>query len=311
MPIAYISHSHCLKHQAGQGHPEQPQRLLAIEAALREAGLWSNLDHYQAQPVTEEQILRVHSASHWALLLQQAAAAEQSSLAYLDPDTAMNPFSLDAALYAAGAAVQAVDLLMQGQQKRVFCAVRPPGHHAERHKPMGFCLLNNIAIAAAHALTSYAVERLAIVDFDVHHGNGTQDIFQHESRVLFCSSHQDPFYPYTGQAVAAPHILNVPLAAGVDGNVFRHSIEQECLPHLHHFAPQLLLVSAGFDGHLADPLAQLNLTADDYFWMGTELVKIAQQYCDGRIIASLEGGYDLAALGQSVVAYIQALNDLS
>jgi acetoin utilization deacetylase AcuC-like enzyme len=225
----------------------------------------------------------------------------------LDPDTAMGPHTLDAALRAAGAVVHAVDLVMSGEFQAIFCAVRPPGHHAERNRAMGFCFFNNVAVGAAHALAAHGLERVAIVDFDVHHGNGTEHIFENEPRVLFCSSFQHPFYPFTGHETDTPHIVNITLPAGSDGTRFRQEVEAHWLHRLHEFKPQLVMVSAGFDAHAEDDMSHVRLREPDYIWITRELKKVADQYAGGRIVSTLEGGYNLSALGRSAVAHVDAL----
>jgi len=231
----------------------------------------------------------------------------RTELVWLDPDTAMNPHSAEAALHAAGAAVLGVDLAMSGEAGCAFCNVRPPGHHAERGRAMGFCLFNNVAVGAAHALEEHALERVAILDFDVHHGNGTEDIFAGERRILFCSTFQHPYYPYSGTGACADNVVNVPLPAGTDGKVFRDAVTEHWLPRVEAFAPQLVMVSAGFDAHREDELAQLRLVEDDYAWVTTEIKRLADTHASGRIVSSLEGGYALGALGRSVVAHLNAM----
>lgn len=225
----------------------------------------------------------------------------------LGGDTFMMPKTLEAALRAAGAVVKGVDLVMQRESKAAFCAVRPPGHHAERDRAMGFCYFNNVAIGAAYALAEYGLERVAIIDFDVHHGNGTEHIFERESRVLFCSSFQHPFYPFTGHETETDHIVNITLPAGTDGQGFRREVELHWGPALHHFKPQLVMISAGFDAHISDEMSHLRLREADYDWVTTLLKGIADQYADGRIVSTLEGGYDHGALARSVMSHLDAL----
>jgi acetoin utilization deacetylase AcuC-like enzyme len=235
------------------------------------------------------------------------AKAPNEDRAWLDPDTCMNPHTLSAALHAAGAVVHGVDLVMSGQGRTAFCNVRPPGHHAERDHAMGFCIFNNISVGAAHARQVHRLERVAIVDFDVHHGNGTEDIFRDEPNVLFCSTFQHPLYPNTGTATDSDHIVNVPLAAGANGDSFRAAVESHWLPKLEAFAPELVLISAGFDAHVEDDIADLRLVERDFAWVTAEIKKIADRYAGGRVVSSLEGGYALSALGRSVAAHINAL----
>ncbi|WP_185235187.1 histone deacetylase family protein [Teredinibacter franksiae] len=308
MPVtAYLTHPVCLQHDMGAGHPECPQRLSAINDALVHARVMDFLRCREAKPVEVHQLKRVHTRDYIASV-HSAAPAE--GMIALDSDISMNQYSLEAAQMAAGAAVQAVDLVMHGEADNAFCAVRPPGHHAERERAMGFCIFNNIAVAAAHALEHYGLERVAIVDFDVHHGNGSEDIFKNEPRVMLCSSFQHPFYPYSCGPSAEGHLVNVRLPAGTDSETFRAALEEQWFPQLRRFKPQMIFISAGFDAHRRDPLAQLNLLEADYSWVTREIKKLAEQCCEGRIVSSLEGGYDLQALGTSVVAHIKVLSGL-
>lgn len=304
---AYLSHAECLRHEMGEDHPECPQRLSAIEDALHSAGLFDLLHHHEAPLASEEQLKRAHGANYVDALI---AAAPQEGRVYLDGDTSMNPYSLRAALRAAGAVVQAVDLVMSGKETTAFCNVRPPGHHAEHRRAMGFCLFNNVAVGAAHAVHHHGIERLAVLDFDVHHGNGTEDIFDAELRVMLCSSFQHPFYPYKAGASVDGHRINVPLPAGTTGREFRRAVAAAWFPQLERFRPQLILVSAGFDAHRDDPLANLNLTEEDYDWITREIMAIAGRHAEGRVIATLEGGYALPALGRSAATHIRALMNL-
>lgn len=304
MTIAYITHPDCLLHDAGSYHPERPERLQAIQDQLVRSGLEFVLRSYDAPLVDRIHLERVHDREYVEFIFQ--SSPEEGYLP-LDGDTVMMPRTLDAALRAAGAVVQGVDLVTKGETPSAFCAVRPPGHHAERNRAMGFCYFNNIAVGAAYALDVIGLERVAIVDFDVHHGNGTEHIFQEDPRVLFCSSFQHPFYPFTGHETDTPHIVNIPLKAGAGGQEFREQTEIHWLPRLRAFEPQLVMISAGFDGHLEDEMAQLQLTEADYTWVTEQLKDIAAQYADGRIVSSLEGGYALGALGRSVAAHLNAL----
>ncbi len=304
MTLAYITHQQCHQHAMGAHHPEQPARLDAINDRLIASGLMMMLNQYDAPLASREQLLRVHDADY---IDQVFARSPSDGLAWLDGDTAMNPFSLDAALRAAGANTLAVDLVMSGANSQAFCAVRPPGHHAEHNKAMGFCFFNNIAVAAAHAIAEHGLKRVAIVDFDVHHGNGTEDIFSGDDRVLFCSSFQHPFYPHTGYDTDVPNIINAPLPAGTDGSSFREAITASWLPAIDSFAPELILISAGFDGHREDPMAQFNLLEFDYAWITIQLMKLADKHAAGRAVSSLEGGYHLHALARSVSAHLKAL----
>lgn len=309
METLYISHEDFLKHQMTPGHPESPARLTAIEDVLKAGGLWQRLEHVPAADCGVEQLQRVHDKAHIDLIFQQAAGASAGRLVTIDPDTYMNPHTLSAARKAAGAVVLAVDSVLSANTEAAFCAVRPPGHHAERSQAMGFCFFNNVAVGTAHALGTHGLKRVAVVDFDVHHGNGTQDIFQNEARVLFCSTHQHPFYPGTGNRSSADNIVNVPLPAGADGRLFRRAINDDWLPALHDFKPEMLFISAGFDAHRDDPLAALGLIEEDYYWVTQQLIDVARQHCRGRVVSSLEGGYNLSALGASVAAHLSAFLD--
>ena len=304
MIIAYISHPDCMLHEMGDDHPEQPARLSAISDGLISSGLETALQHYDAPQASRDQLLRVHDSKHIEALY---AAAPQQGLIWLDGDTAMNPHTLEAALRAAGSVCLAVDLLLENNLQRAFCAVRPPGHHAERHRAMGFCFFNNIAVGAAHALEHHGLKRVAIVDFDVHHGNGTENIFAGDERVLFCSTYQHPFYPDIGRVGQHANVIRCPLPADSDGDAFRNAVEQHWLPALEQFKPELVMISAGFDGHAEDDLANLRLRESDYQWITDELCRVADTHAQRRIISCLEGGYNLDALPNSVVAHLKAL----
>jgi len=304
MTMRVYTHPACLLHDTGPGHAERPQRLRAVTEALREA-FPDRLDWREAPRASRGQLLRAHAPG----LLDAVLETHPRERTMLDPDTVLSPDSDEAALRAAGAAAAAVDAALAGPAPRAFCAVRPPGHHATHGIAMGFCLFNNIAIAALHALEAHGLERVAIVDFDVHHGNGTQAIFEHDRRVLFASSHQWPLYPGTGarNETGAGNIVNAPLPPDADGAPFRATWTDALLPAVDAFRPQLLLVSAGFDAHRRDPLAQLRLEAGDYAWITRELVRLANRHCAGRIVSTLEGGYDLEALRESSVAHVGEL----
>lgn len=304
MTVAYITHPSCRLHEMGANHPESPQRLAAIHKQLADSGLLDHLVSLEAAAATPEQLALAHPGTTVEHII---ASAPAEGLSWLDGDTAMNPHSLDAALHAAGAVCQAVDGVLDGQFQRAFCAVRPPGHHAEAALPMGFCLFNNVAIAALQALARGQVTRLAILDFDVHHGNGTVDIFKDDPRVMVCSSFQYPFYPGRLQTLQRQHIVNTPLPAGTASQPFRAAIERQWLPALQQFSPELVLVSAGFDAHRQDPLAQLNLEDEDYRWLTEFIVLIANSYSEGRVVSVLEGGYHLDALARSCHQHIAAL----
>ena len=282
MTVAYISHPECLLHEMGSNHPEQPARLRALSDSLISSGLETAVKHYAAPQASREQLLRAHSIEHIDALY---AAAPEEGLAWLDGDTAMNPHTLEAALRAAGSACLAVDLLLENTFQRAFCAVRPPGHHAERHRAMGFCLFNNVAVGAAHALEHHGLKRVAIVDFDVHHGNGTENIFADDERVLFCSTYQHPFYPDIGRVGQYANVIRCPLAAGSDGAAFRHAVREQWLPALEEFKPELVMISAGFDGHAEDELANLKIDESDYQWVTNEICRVAETHAKGRVIS--------------------------
>jgi len=303
--IRLYTHPACLAHDTGPGHAERPERLMAVLEALTAA--FPDLKPHAAPRATRGQLLRVHAPT----LLEQVLETRPATRVMLDPDTALSPATAEAALRAAGAAVAAVDAVLDGETMRAFCAVRPPGHHATGETAMGFCLFNNVAIAAAHALAKHGLARVAIADFDVHHGNGTQAIFEQDPRVLFLSSHQWPLYPGTGGADerGAGNIHNAPLPAGAGGGLFRAAWRGRLLPELDRFAPQLVLVSAGFDAHRRDPLASLQLEADDYAWLTRELLAVARRHAQGRLVSLLEGGYDLEALRECSIAHVGAMLD--
>jgi acetoin utilization deacetylase AcuC-like enzyme len=307
MQTAYISHPLCLKHDMGAHHPESPARIHAIEDRLIASGLLHYLQQHDAPAATREQLMRVHDAAYIDSI---ESSVPPQGIVHLDGDTALNPFSYQAALRASGAVVLGVDLVMSGQAENVFCNIRPPGHHAERARAMGFCIFNNVAVGAAHALAKYGLQRVAIADFDVHHGNGTENIFHDEPRVMLCSTFQHPFYPNLGADSGNDHIINAPLAAGTGGEEFRAAVMQHWLPALERFQPELLLISAGFDAHRDDDMAMIKLTEADYAWVTGALKNIADKYAQGRIVSALEGGYELQALGRSVLAHIKVLSGL-
>ena len=302
-PLRIYSHPACLVHQPGAAHAERPQRLEAVNEALREA--FPELQWEEAPRATRGQLLRVHDDALLALVLDSHVDGPTP----LDPDTVLAPGSAEAALRAAGAGVAAVDAVLGGSVRRAFCAVRPPGHHATATTAMGFCLFNSIAVAAAHACDKHGLARVAVVDFDVHHGNGTQAIFDADPRVMYLSSHQLPLYPDTGYVHerGIGNVLNAPLAPGSGGKEFRAAWRERLLPALDGFRPQLLFISAGFDAHRLDPLAQLQLEAEDYRWLTGELIDIAVRHGQGRVVSMLEGGYDLQALRECSVAHVAAL----
>jgi acetoin utilization deacetylase AcuC-like enzyme len=310
MTTAYITHPDCLRHEMGPGHPESPERLTAINEQMRSSGLIDELQCLEAPLASAADLKRVHRPAYVDLIFSHAP---EEGYVQLDPDTAMNPYSLDAARRAAGAGVLAIDELLAGRARNAFCAVRPCGHHATPGRSMGFCIFNNVAVATAYALESLNIERVAVIDFDVHHGNGTEEIFsapQWQKRVLMASFFQHPFYPYSGTDSPAPNMINVPLPAGSGGAAASQAVEREWLPALEEFKPELILISAGFDAHREDLLGGLALVEADYAWMTRELMKLAARHSHGRIVSMLEGGYNLSALGRSAVAHVKTLAGL-
>jgi acetoin utilization deacetylase AcuC-like enzyme len=308
MSAAFVTHADCLKHDMGAHHPERPARLTAIEDQLIASGVGQHLARHDAPLATDEQLARVHPIEYVRAIRD---AAPEAGTVHLDPDTAMNPWTLRAALRAAGAAVLAVDLTMTDKVNAAFCAVRPPGHHACRARPMGFCIFNNVAIAARHAVQAHGIERVAIIDFDVHHGNGTEDIFENDEHVLMASIFQHPFYPYSGTEDPAPNMVNIPLPAGAGSKQFRDAVRTAWIPALEEFKPQFVCFSAGFDAHAEDDMAMLRFTDADYGWVTEQVKDIAGRYASGRMVSMLEGGYALSALGRSAVQHIRVLAGLN
>lgn len=311
MPTLYYSHADFLDHNTGPNHPESAARLRAIQQALAD-NPFQSLQRLPA-PIPSDIETKLALIHNPTMIERVLDGIPKQGLSYFDADTVASPGSKQAAFRAVGAVCDAVDKICTGQADKAFCAVRPPGHHAMPGYPMGFCLFNNIAIAAEYARRHYGLERIAIVDFDVHHGNGTQAAFYQQAQVLYASSHQWPHYPGSGapQETGVGNIINVPLAAGTNGEIFRSKYREIILPVLKKFNPQLILISAGFDAHKDDPLASLRLVEDDFRWLTEELVLIAEASCKGRIISSLEGGYHLKALGASVAAHVAALAGFS
>lgn len=306
MTTGYITHSDFLKHEMGSHHPECPERIQAINDQLIRSGIDRFLHHLDAPLASEDQLELVHSPEHIAFVKERSPA---SGYYMLDGDTIMNPYTWSAALRAAGAAIAGVDAVMKGEVENVFCAVRPPGHHAEPTRSMGFCVFDNVAVAARYAMEEYGISRVAIIDFDVHHGNGTEAAFFNDPSVLMCSFFQHPFYPYSGLDKAR-NMVNVPLPAATRGDVVRSIVEEQWLPRLREFEPELIIISAGFDAHREDDLGQMGLVEDDYAWITRKLKEVANQFAHGRIVSCLEGGYNLSALGRSVVAHVRALADI-
>ena len=307
MPAAFITHADCLKHEMGAHHPERPERLCAIEDQLIASGLGAMLARYEAPLASDADLALVHPIEYVRAVRD---AAPESGIVHLDPDTAMNRWTLQAALRAAGAAVLAVDLVVEKKATSAFCAVRPPGHHACRARPMGFCVFNNVAVAARHAQSRYGIERVAILDFDVHHGQGTQAVVELDRTLFYGSTHQYPLYPGTGsprERGIDNNVVNVPLPAGAGGPEFRAAWGDRILPALDRFEPELVIISAGFDAHAADPLAGLEVETEDFVWLTQEFLAIADQYAQGRVVSVLEGGYDLTALAESVATHVRTL----
>ncbi len=305
MTTYLFTHTACLDHNPGPHHPECPARLKSVLAAL-DAPAFDALVRRQAPLASVDDLALVHPRQY---IDQTLRAVPSEGVNQLDEDTFLSPGSGDAALRAAGAVVAAVDAVMSGEAKNAFCAVRPPGHHAEPHKAMGFCVFNNVAIAARHAQQVHGARRVAIVDFDVHHGNGTQAVAEQDSSLFYASTHQWPLYPGTGSAkeTGLGNIVNAPMKAGAGGPDLRHAFNEWIMPGLGSFAPDLLIISAGFDAYKDDPLAGLNWDENDYAWITDQLLSFAKRYCQGRVVSSLEGGYDLAGLGLCAATHVATL----
>ena len=305
MKTAYFYDPDCSLHEMGASHPESPDRIRVIHQALSDAKLFdSSLEQIEIEPAKKSDLVLAHTLNHVSRIFDSAPA---DGSIQLDPDTSMNPHSLRAALLAAGSVIQAVDAVVSGNYYNAFCNVRPPGHHAEQHRPMGFCIFNNIAVGIHHALKQATINRIALIDFDVHHGNGTEDIFREDERVLLCQTFQSPFYPFTGEAQEEAHIVNRPLRAGASGEDFRYQCETFCFPEIDAFKPDMIFISAGFDAHKNDPLAQCELQEDDYAWVTAKINELAHLHCTGKIVSSLEGGYHLQALANSATSHVKAL----
>ena len=312
----YFFHRDCHKHEMGPGHPECPQRLDVIEDRLLACGVADALDRREAPLASTADIELAHGHLYVASLrgltygLLEEMAAGGPTHAQVDPDTSINQFTWDAALRAAGAAIAATDAVIAGEIDNAFCAVRPPGHHACRDQAMGFCFFNNVAIAALHALQRHGLQRVSIVDFDVHHGNGTEDIVAGDERILMVSFYQHPFYPPGGSLSHASNLVNLPVPAYTKGDAVRALIEEHWLPRLEAFAPQMIFISAGFDAHRDDDMGQMGLVEADYTWITQRIKQVAQRHAQGRIVSILEGGYNLLALARSVEAHVRVLADI-
>lgn len=303
MSVAIISHPSCVEHDLGGGHPEQPARLSVINDQLISSGLSFVCPQYYSEKAHRDQLLLAHDASYIDDLF---ANAPTSGFYNIDGDTGMMKATLEAAQLAAGAGIMAVDSVLNKEHRAVFCPVRPPGHHAEHNKAMGFCFFNNVAISALYAIDRYGLDRVAIIDFDVHHGNGTQDIVANNDKILFCSSFQHPFYPYSGDGENPSNVHNLPLPADITSDEYREAVSQ-WFTEIDAFSPQLIIISAGFDGHVADQMSAHCLVDSDYHWLTGQLVELADKHAEGKIISMLEGGYAINALGRTVVAHLKAL----
>ena len=304
MLSAYITHADCARHDMGGGHPECPERLGAINDHLLVKGLLDYMIPHDAPLATEEQLSRAHASLY---VREIFAASPKEGFHAVDPDTNMNPHTLNAALRAAGAAVQATDLVLGGQAATAFCSVRPPGHHAERSAAKGFCFFNNAVVGMRHAMDEHGLKRVALIDFDVHHGNGSEDILRGDERALMCSIFEKGLYPFTGESAVGPNMVNIGLPTRSGSDVFRDAVTQHWLPALNAFKPQLIYISAGFDGHREDDMGNLGLVEADYEWVTKQLMAVANEHCQGRVISCLEGGYVLSPLARSVAAHVKVL----
>ena len=307
MSTAYISHPDCHDHDTGEGHPESARRLSAIEDKLLASGLSDFLRNIDAPEVTRAQLLRAHSAEYLAMI---EAVMPQKGYARLDPDTVVSPGTLKAAKRAAGAVVSAVDRLMSGELENAFCSIRPPGHHAERNRAMGFCIYNNIAVGVTHAMEAHGIKKVAVVDFDVHQGNGTEDILIGDDRVLYCSIFQHPFFPYTPLPENNERVVSIPLEASARSAQFRAAVVDHWLPALNRFQPEMIFISAGFDAHQDDEMSYVSLTDADFRWVTEQIVKVAETSSSGRIVSVLEGGYELHSLSRCVETHLRVLMGL-
>lgn len=303
---AVISHPDTLLHVMDGQHPESPARITAIQSAIQASPLRHQLDFHQAPLATKQQLLQAHDKAYVDYIFSVAPSA---GIIRLDADTAMGPASLEATLRASGAVILATDLVMQQKAKNAFCCTRPPGHHAGKRNSAGFCIFNHVAVGAMHAINHYGLQRIAIIDFDVHHGDGTEDIFKQNPAVMLCSTFQHPFYPHKGADSKTARMINVPLPANTSSLAFREAVMREFTPAIDAFQPQILFVSAGFDAHREDPLANLALEIDDFSWITRYIVALSVKHCKGRIVSCLEGGYHLRYLSESVLAHIKTLSD--
>jgi acetoin utilization deacetylase AcuC-like enzyme len=312
MTTAIYTHPDCKRHEMGSWHPECPERLQAIEDQLIASRIDDFLDHREAPEVDLADIARVHTPGAIARIRENVPPIAESHSGYypLDADTMLNAYSWKAALRAAGAAVAATDAVIAGEIENAFCATRPPGHHARPSEAMGFCLFGNVAIAARHAMEVHGLQRVAIVDFDVHHGNGTEEAFRDDARVLMVSFFQHPFYPYSGTGHPSANMVNIPVPAYTKGAEIREVVTERWLPALHAHRPEMIFISAGFDAHREDELGQMGLVEADYAWITQQIMKVARGHANGRIVSCLEGGYNLSALGRSVVAHMKVLAGL-
>ncbi len=304
MLAAYITHTDCIKHEMGPHHPECPERIGAINDHLLIKGLLDYMQHFDAPLATEDQLTRAHSALY---VKELASKSPTEGYAQVDPDTCMNPHTYRAALRSAGAVVLATDLVLGGKTSTAFCNVRPPGHHAEHAATMGFCFFNNIAVGIRHALDVHGLQRVALIDFDVHHGNGSEDIFFDDDRVLMCSIFERGLYPFSGDEPKGPNMINVGLPARCGGDLFRQAVDERWMPALESFRPQMIFISAGFDAHREDDMGNLGFVEADYEWVTKRLVDFAKVHCESRIVSCLEGGYVLSALARSVAAHVKVL----
>jgi len=307
LSTAFISHPDCHDHDTGEDHPENAQRLSAIEDRLLSSRISDFIKYLDAPEVTRDQLLRAHTAGYLEMI---DALMPRTGYARLDPDTVISPGSLQAAKRAAGSVILAVDRIMSGEIRNAFCSVRPPGHHAERNRALGFCIYNNIAVGVKHALEVYGLQRVAVVDFDVHQGNGTEDILLGDDRLLYCSIFQHPFFPYTPLPENSERVISIPLDASAKSAEFRAAVTDHWLPAMERFEPEMIFVSAGFDAHQDDDMSYVRLTDADFRWVTQEIVRIADMSASGRVVSALEGGYEIHSLARCVEAHMRVLMDL-